>query len=44
VILHVDINQRGLGGEDSWGRLPHEQYRLKEDRYAYGFVIMPAEK
>ena len=42
VILHVDLNQRGLGGEDSWGRLPHEQYRLLDNQYAYGFVISPA--
>ena len=44
VILHVDLNQRGLGGEDSWGRLPHEQYRLLADQYAYGFVISPADR
>ena len=42
VILHVDLNQRGVGGEDSWGRLPHEKYLLKAESYAYGFVISPA--
>lgn len=44
VILHVDLNQRGLGGEDSWGRLPHQKYRLLDNQYAYSYVITPANK
>ncbi|KAA6337274.1 Beta-galactosidase [termite gut metagenome] len=42
VILHVDLLQRGLGGDDSWGRGPHEEYLLKAKEYSYGYVISPA--
>jgi beta-galactosidase len=28
VTLNLDLQQRGLGGDNSWGALPHEQYRI----------------
>lgn len=39
VTLHIDLAQRGLGGDNSWGALPHEPYRLLGDRYEYSYVI-----
>ncbi|MEI7502137.1 MAG: glycoside hydrolase family 2 TIM barrel-domain containing protein, partial [Paludibacter sp.] len=39
VILCVDLAQRGVGGDTSWGAYPHEQYLLKAKEYNYGFVI-----
>jgi beta-galactosidase len=39
VFLNVDLQQRGLGGDDSWGRLPHEPYRLLGDNYEYEYEI-----
>ena len=39
VTLHVDLNQRGVGGDTSWGAETHEEYRLKAKKYSYGFVI-----
>lgn len=39
VTLHVDLGQRGLGGDDSWGAYPHEPYLLKGDRYTYSYII-----
>jgi beta-galactosidase len=39
VYLNVDFKQRGLGGDDSWGRLPHNQYRLLDKTYSYSYVI-----
>jgi beta-galactosidase len=39
VFLNVDYLQRGLGGDDSWGRLPHAPYRLLGDAYEYGYEI-----
>jgi len=30
VTLNIDLKQRGLGGDDSWGALPHEPFRLRE--------------
>lgn len=41
VILSVDLRQRGLGGDDSWGMYPHEQYLLKAKEYKYGYIISP---
>ena len=41
VVLHVDLAQRGLGGDDAWGAVPHEPYRLEADSYSYGYVIRP---
>jgi beta-galactosidase len=41
VSLTIDLKQRGLGGDDSWGAKPHEQYLLKPDFYRYGFKIVP---
>jgi beta-galactosidase len=39
VWLHVDLAQRGLGGDNSWGRLPHDPYRLQAKHYEYSYVI-----
>ena len=39
VVLNVDLLQRGVGGDDSWGRHPHNEYRLMDNRYNYSFVI-----
>ncbi|WP_373060146.1 glycoside hydrolase family 2 TIM barrel-domain containing protein [Zunongwangia sp. H14] len=39
VFLHLDLKQRGLGGDNSWGALPHEQYRLLNDTYSYSYTI-----
>jgi beta-galactosidase len=41
VTLHVDLTQRGVGGDTSWGAETHEEYRLKAKKYTYGFVIKP---
>ena len=41
VILHVDLAQRGLGGDTSWGAKPHDPYRLTADSYSYGYIIRP---
>ena len=41
VVLQVDLAQRGLGGDNSWGAHPHDPYRLTADRYEYGYIIRP---
>ena len=43
VELHIDYKQMGLGGDNSWGRLPHEQYLLRGEQYSYQFLMQPAE-
>lgn len=39
VTMNLDFKQMGVGGDDSWGALPHEEYRLKPVPYAYGFRL-----
>jgi beta-galactosidase len=39
VYLHIDLNQRGVGGDDSWGALPHNLYRMTEKNYTYSYTI-----
>lgn len=39
ITLHIDHKQRGVGGDDSWGALPHNEYRLMEKQYTYSYVL-----
>ncbi|MBC8052205.1 MAG: DUF4981 domain-containing protein [Sphingobacteriaceae bacterium] len=39
VFLNVDLRQRGVGGDTSWGALPHQQYRLLDKIYSYSYVM-----
>ncbi|MES2486961.1 MAG: beta-galactosidase small subunit, partial [Bacteroidota bacterium] len=39
VYLHVDLKQRGVGGDNSWGALPHDPYRLTAPVYSYTYII-----
>ncbi|HEV7329484.1 MAG TPA: glycoside hydrolase family 2 TIM barrel-domain containing protein [Flavisolibacter sp.] len=39
VFLHIDLKQRGVGGDNSWGALPHREYRLLEKKYAYSYTL-----
>ena len=41
ISLHVDLKQRGVGGDNSWGALPHEKYLLKANKYSYSYIIEP---
>ncbi|MDA3881106.1 MAG: DUF4981 domain-containing protein [Prolixibacteraceae bacterium] len=43
VYLYVDLKQRGVGGDNSWGAFPHRQYRLHDKSYQYSYVMMPAK-
>jgi len=46
VYFHVDLAQRGVGGDTSWGALPHKQYMLTARQYTYTYTIslMPQTK
>lgn len=39
VYLNVDFKQRGVGGDDSWGSLPHKQYLLLDKHYIYSYTL-----
>ena len=44
VVVQVDLAQRGVGGDNTWGAQPHDQYRLTAENYSYGYVIRPINK
>jgi beta-galactosidase len=39
ISLNIDYKQRGVGGDDSWGALPHNEYRLTDKKYSYSYII-----
>ncbi len=39
VFVHVDLAQRGVGGDTSWGALPHPQYLLSAPKYSYSYTL-----
>lgn len=43
LSVHIDLNQRGVGGDDSWGALPHAPFLLKKNTYTYSYIIEPIQ-
>ncbi|KAA6311080.1 hypothetical protein EZS27_037729, partial [termite gut metagenome] len=46
VDLFVDQRMMGVGGDNSWGATPHEEYLIRLEKgkdIEYGFTIMPVE-
>jgi len=41
VSLNLDLHQRGIGGDTSWGALPHKPYRMLEGPFSYRFRLIP---
>ncbi|MBF0409774.1 MAG: DUF4981 domain-containing protein [Candidatus Riflebacteria bacterium] len=41
ITLNIDYAQMGLGGDNSWGLGPHEEYLLRPKHYGYRFRIKP---
>lgn len=41
VYWNLDFEQMGVGGDNSWGALPHEAYQLPAKPYAYRFRLRP---
>ncbi len=39
VFVQVDHAQRGLGGDNSWGAMPHQPYRLLKKEYGFAYKI-----
>ncbi len=44
MSVHIDLNQRGLGGDNSWGAYPHAPYLLTNNGYTYSYMIEPVSK
>lgn len=41
TYVNVDLKEMGVGGIDSWGAWPLEQYRVPAAEYEFNFVIRP---
>ena len=41
TTVNIDLAQRGVGGDDSWGGVPMDPYRLPAKPYDYTFVLIP---
>ncbi|WP_291909447.1 glycoside hydrolase family 2 TIM barrel-domain containing protein [Chitinophaga sp. CB10] len=41
IFMHVDLQQSGVQGIDSWGSQPLEQYRIPFGKLNYSYVIKP---
>lgn len=39
--VHIDLQQMGVGGDNSWGLPVHDAYKLLDDNYEYSFWIIP---
>lgn len=47
VDLFIDYRMMGIGGDDSWGALPHAAYLMfpgKQNTIEYGFTLVPFGK
>ena len=42
--VNIDYKQMGVGGDNSWGARTHEEYRLTEKAYSYGYQIIPVKE
>jgi beta-galactosidase len=41
VTLNLDLKQQGVGGDNSWGAWPHEEFLIPCQEYAYSFRLRP---
>jgi beta-galactosidase len=41
ITLNLDLKQQGVGGDDSWGAWPHEEFLIPCQEYSYSFRLRP---
>ncbi len=41
ITLNLDLEQQGVGGDNSWGAWPHEQFLIPCQEYHYEFRLKP---
>ena len=44
IYLNLDMNQRGVAGNDSWGARPLEKYRIMPRDYSYTVILSPVTR
>ncbi len=42
-FLYIDLVQRGLGGDDSWGAAPHDPYIIPAGPMSFAFLLSPLQ-
>lgn len=41
ININIDHSQMGVGGDNSWGYLPREQYQIKPEDMSFDYMIRP---
>jgi beta-galactosidase len=41
VNINIDYKQMGVGGDTSWGRMPHDTYQIQPSDLSFSYVIRP---
>jgi beta-galactosidase len=41
TYVHIDLQQMGVGGDDSWSPRVHPEYQLNAKSYEFGYTLMP---
>ena len=41
VNLNINYKQMGVGGDNSWGAQPHEEYKIKPENLTFNYSISP---
>jgi beta-galactosidase len=41
LYVNLDLKQMGVGGDNSWGALPHAPYQIPAQAYSYRFRLRP---
>jgi beta-galactosidase len=44
INLNINYKQMGVGGDDSWGKQPHEEYKIKPQNLSFNYSISPIRK
>ncbi len=44
TTLRIDMLQMGVGGDNSWGAKPHDEFMLKAKDYQFNFTLTPFVK
>jgi beta-galactosidase len=41
ISLNLDLKQQGVGGDNSWGAWPHNEFLIPAQEYSYSFRLRP---
>lgn len=41
ICLNLDLKQQGVGGDNSWGAWPHDEFLIPVQEYSYSFRLRP---